>query len=73
MNSHELTPQHAIDLPKDTAALGAVTVPKQASAGAAANDDAAAADLEHDRNPLWVMAIALGVFCGFAGFVIALG
>lgn len=72
MNSHELVPQHAVDFPKVTATLGPVTVSKQASAGAAANDDAAA-DLEQDHNPLWVMAIALGVFCGFAGFVIALG
>jgi hypothetical protein len=73
MKSSDLAPKHAVDLTKNSAAPAVVTVPEKTLADIAANDDAAAADREHDQNPLWIMAIALGVFCGFTAFVIALG
>jgi hypothetical protein len=49
----------------------AVTVPQQNHAGNAANDDAAATDLDHNKNPLWILVIALGVFCAVAALVMA--
>jgi len=30
-------------------------------------------DLELFKNPLWIMAIALGAFCAFTALVVALG
>jgi hypothetical protein len=42
-----------------------VTVHQQVRSDAAANDDSATANLEHGQSPLWVLAIALRVFCGF--------
>jgi len=42
----------------------------------AAHDVAAVvhqSDLELLKNPLWIMAIALGVFCAFTASVMALG
>ena len=73
MNSPELAPQHIVRLPQSAVTPAAVPVPRQAHAGTAANDDAADADLQFTQNPLWVMAIALGVFCAFAAFVMAFG
>ncbi len=73
MNSSDLAPQHAVGLLKNSATSAVVTVSQQARADTAANDDPAAVDLEHHQNPLWVMAIALGVFCGFAALVMAFG
>jgi hypothetical protein len=73
MNSRNLALQHAVRVRKNAAPLAAATIPQQARARIAATDDAAAADAERAQNVLWVMAIALGVFCGFAAVVIALG
>jgi hypothetical protein len=66
-------PQHAVVLPKNTATPPAATVPQHTRAGTAANDDAAVANLEHEENPLWIMAIALGVFCAFAAILMTFG
>lgn len=69
MNSPNLAPQHTVGSLKHLATPAAVTVPQQNRTGTAANDDAATMDLDHDKNPLWIMAIALGVFCGVAALV----
>jgi hypothetical protein len=73
MISSDVVPNHAVGLIKHAAAPGVVTVPEHTVAATAANDDAAAADPMRDQNVLWIMAIALGVFCGFTAFVIAVG
>jgi hypothetical protein len=70
MNSPNPAPQRTVGLLK-TLATPAVTVPQQNRAGSAANDDAATTDLEHNKNPLWILVIALGVFCAVAALVMA--
>ena len=71
MNSPNPTPQRTVGLLKNLATPAAVTGPQQNRGGTAANDDAATTDLEHNKNPLWILAIALGVFCGVAALVMA--
>jgi hypothetical protein len=70
MNSPSLVPQHAVGSLKKPANPSVITIPEQARPDSAAND-AAAADRQKEENPLWTMAIALMVFCGFAAIVIA--
>ena len=65
-------PQHAVGLPKN-APPPAARVPQHTRAGIAANDDAAVANREHEQNPRWIMAIALGVFCAFAAILLTFG
>ena len=65
--------KHAVGLPKNAATPPAATIPQHTRAGTAANDDAAVANLEHEENPLWIMAIALGVFCAFAAILMTFG
>lgn len=76
MNSPDPLPQHVAGLLKTSAAPRDTSVPQQTPSDSAAND-AVAADRRNElslfKNPLWVMAIALGVFCVFTASVIALG
>jgi hypothetical protein len=71
MNSPNPHPQRTVGLRKNPRMPAAVTVPQQNHAGNAANDDAAATDLDHNKNPLWILVIALGVFCAVAALVMA--
>ena len=73
MNSPELAPQHALRESRNITILAAVATPRQGRAGTAPNDDATPTDLGHSENPLWVMVIALGVFCAVAALLIAFG
>jgi hypothetical protein len=76
MNSPDLLPKHLAGVLKDSAIPVIVTVPQQTRLDSAANDSVATQrkdELNLFRNPLWVMAIALGVFCAFTASVIALG
>lgn len=74
MSSRNLTRQHAVDFPKNVARLRPVTIRQQAHARRiAAKEHAAAADAEQGQNVLWVMAIALGVFCVFTALVMIFG
>ena len=70
MNSPNRAPQHTIRSFKSRPTPASVAVPRQIRVGTAANDDkAAVADLF--QNPLWIMAIALGVFCAVVALVMA--
>ena len=71
MNSPNPAPQRTVGLLKNRATPAAVTVPQQDRAGTAAKHDAATTDLEHNKNPLWILVIALGVFCAVAALVMA--
>jgi hypothetical protein len=76
VNSLDRRPQHAADLLKNSATPVVIAVPLQTRRDPAANDAAATErrnDLNLFQNPLWIMAIALGVFCAFTASVIALG
>ena len=70
MNSPNRAPQHTIRSFKSRPTPASVTVPHQSRVGTAANDDTAAA-VDLFQNPLWIMAIALGVFCAVAALVMA--
>ena len=70
MNSPNRAPQHTIRSLKSRPTPASVTVPHQSRAGTAANDDTATA-VDLFQNPLWIMAIALGVFCAVAALVMA--
>jgi hypothetical protein len=72
MNSPHMVPKHVVGSIKKPANASVITIPEQARADSAAND-AAEADRQNEENPLWTMAIALMVFCGFAAIVIAFG
>jgi hypothetical protein len=76
MNALDLHLQHPPSSLEGTASpvLTAARQPRRLES--AANDVAAVvheSDLELFKNPLWIMAIALGVFCAFTASVIALG
>jgi hypothetical protein len=43
------------------------------SARAAANDDAARSPIDIFKDPLWMIAIAMGIFFGVAALILALG
>lgn len=76
MDSPNLLPKHVVGLLKDSAIPVIVPVPQQIRLDSAANDAVATErkdELNVFRNPLWVMAIALGVFCAFTASVMALG
>jgi len=70
MNSPNPAPQRTVGLLKNPLTQAVATVSQQDRAGDAANDDAAAT-VEFFQNPLWIMAIALGVFCAVAALVMA--
>jgi hypothetical protein len=76
MNALDLHVQHPPSLLEGSASpvlTGARQPPRLQSA---ANEVAAVvhqSDLELFKNPLWIMAIALGVFCAFTASVMALG
>lgn len=76
MNSQDLLPQHTPGLLEGSASPVLTTVRQQSRLDSAANDAVATerkSDLELFRNPLWIMTIALGVFCAITASVIALG
>jgi len=70
MNSPNPAPQRTVGLLENPLTQAVATVSQQDRAGDAANDDAAAT-VEFFQNPLWIMAIALGVFCAVAALVMA--
>lgn len=72
MNSPNPAPQHTVGLLQSPMTQAAVTVPQQDHSGNAANDDAAAT-VDFFQNPLWIISIALGVFCAVAALVVAFG
>jgi len=71
MNASNPAPQRSVGLLKNLASPAAETLRQQNRAGTTANDDAAATDLDHNKNPLWILAIGLGVFCAVAALVMA--
>jgi len=73
MSSPNPVPQHTVRLASNLATRATPAVLQQARVTTAANDEAATADLGFGQNPLWVMAIALGVFCAVAAVVIGIG
>jgi hypothetical protein len=70
MNSPNPAPQHTVGFVKNPLTQAVATVPQQDDAANAANDDAATT-VDFFQNPLWIMAIALGVFCAVAALVMA--
>ena len=70
MKSPNPAPQRTVGLLENPLTQAVATVSQQDRAGDAANDDAAAT-VEFFQNPLWIMAIALGVFCAVAALVMA--
>ena len=76
MNSPDLLPKHVAGSLENSATSISITVTEQTRSNTAANDAVATLrnnDLSLFQNPLWIMAIALGVFCAFTASVIALG
>lgn len=71
MNPPESAPEHSVRLPKNAATPADVTVPRQKRVKTVANDNAAAADLKRDENPIWVLATVIAILCGFTAIVIA--
>ena len=65
-------PQHTVRSPKNCPTPASETVTYESRADTAANDDTEAT-VDLFRDPLWVMAIALGVFCAVVALVIAFG
>jgi len=76
MNALDLHRQHPPSI-FEGSANPVLTAARQPTRLDSAASEAAAvehkSDLELFNNPLWVMAIALGVFCAFTASVIALG
>lgn len=72
MNSPNPDRQHVDGPIKNLATPSVITIPEQTRAGSAANE-AATTVREDEENPLWIMAIALMVFCGVAAILIAFG
>ena len=70
MNSPNPAPKHIVRTPRNRPTVAAVTVPQRNLARTAVNDDATNA-VNLFQNPLWIMAIALGVFCAVAALVVA--
>lgn len=76
MNSLDPHLQHPDSLLEGSASTGLTTARQPTRLASAANDVAVVkhrSDLELFKNPLWIMSIALGVFCAFTASVIALG
>ena len=73
MNSPVPVPQLAVGLPKTGAPVAGVPASQHAPASTAEHNDVSAEARKLDQNPLWVMAIALGIFCGIAAIVIGFG
>jgi hypothetical protein len=70
MNSTSPAPQRTVGLLKKPLTQASVTLARQDHDGNAANDDAVTT-VDFFQNPLWSMAIALGVFCAVAALVMA--
>lgn len=73
MNSSNRIPQHTVGFPGNAGTTSVVTAPQHTRAGSTANTDATVANLELGQNPIWIMAIALGVFCAFAAILMTFG
>ena len=76
MNSLDLQLQHPRGVLEGSASPVLAAVRQPTRLQSAANDAEVVehkSDLELFKNPLWIMAIALGVFCAFTASVIALG
>jgi hypothetical protein len=71
MNSSSPAPQHTVRTLRNRPTSAPATVPQRNFARAAANDDATAA-VGLFQHPLWIMAIALGIFCVIAALAMAL-
>lgn len=72
MNSPELAPHPTARLPRHAVTPTAATALPRTRVTTVPNDEPANTDLEQGQNPLWVMAIALGVFCAVAALVMVL-
>src|SRR6185312_4721566 len=68
MNSPNPAPKHIVRTPRNRPTVAAVPVPQRFLARTAANTDATEA-VSLFQHPLWIMAIALGVFCAVAALV----
>jgi hypothetical protein len=76
MNALDLHVQHPPSLLEGSASPALTPARQPPRLQSAANEVAAVvhqSDLELFKNPLWIMAIALGVFCAFTASVMALG
>lgn len=70
MNVPNPAPQHTIGSLRSTRTRRLATVTQHEHAASAANDDAPTT-VDFFQNPLWIMAIALGVFGAVAALVVA--
>lgn len=73
MNSRLAPTQHSATSRTRSSALPLADVPSRLHVDAAANDDTAKSRFESLKDPLWAMAIGMGVFFGLMAVFIAWG
>lgn len=73
MNSPAVVSRRPVASRTTSVAPSAVCDPTSGGTHAAANDDAKAAFENFFKDPLWMIAIAMGIFFGVAALILALG